>query len=97
MLCILRNEALTIFIHHNVFSVIDVIADKNGVTKIMNDSTGLQRIELNGFAKRHLEIWLLPLFIWLVFRPVLRPKLVPVVWGINTLLDGDTANFWEEI
>ena len=29
----------------------DVIADKNVVTKIMNKSTGLQRIELNGFAK----------------------------------------------
>ena len=31
----------------------DVIADKNVVTKIMNNYTGLQRIELNGFAKRH--------------------------------------------
>ena len=31
----------------------DVIADKNVVTKIMNNSTGLQRIELNGFSKRH--------------------------------------------
>ena len=31
----------------------DVIADKNVVTKIMNNSTGLQRIELNGFVKRH--------------------------------------------
>ena len=31
----------------------DVIADKNVVTKIMNKSTGLQRIELNGFDKRH--------------------------------------------
>ena len=31
----------------------DVIADKNVVTKIMNNSTGLQRIELNGFAKRY--------------------------------------------
>ena len=31
----------------------DVIADKTVVTKIMNKSTGLQRIELNGFAKRH--------------------------------------------
>ena len=57
----------------------DVIADKNVVTKIMNNSTGLQRIELNGFAKLHLENWLLPLCIWLVFRPVLRPRLVPVV------------------
>ena len=26
----------------------DVIADKNVVTKIMNNSNGLQRIELNG-------------------------------------------------
>ena len=31
----------------------DVIADKNVVTKIMKNFTGLQRIELNGFAKRH--------------------------------------------
>ena len=31
----------------------DVIADKNVVTKIMNNSTGLQHIELNGFSKRH--------------------------------------------
>ena len=31
----------------------DVIADKNVVTNIMNNSTGLQRIELNGFSKRH--------------------------------------------
>ena len=31
----------------------DVIADKKVVTKIMNNYTGLQRIELNGFAKRH--------------------------------------------
>ena len=36
------------------WTVNDVIADKNVVTKIMNNSTGLQRIELNGFAKRHL-------------------------------------------
>ena len=57
----------------------DVIADKNVVTKIMNNSTGLQRIELNGFAKRYLENWLLPLFIWLMFRSVLRRSLVTVV------------------
>ena len=44
-----------------VYFVNDVIADKNVVTKIMNNSTGLQRIELNGFAKRHLANWLLPL------------------------------------
>ena len=56
-----------------------VISDKNVITTIMHNSTGLQRIELNGFAKRHLENWLLPLCIWLVFRPVLRPRLVPVV------------------
>ena len=31
----------------------DVISDKNVVTKIMNNSIGLERIELNGFAKRH--------------------------------------------
>ena len=34
-------------------TVNDVISDKNVVTKIMNNSTGLQRIELNGFTKRH--------------------------------------------
>ena len=57
----------------------DVIADKNVVTKIMNNSTGLQRIELNVFAKLHLANWSLPLCIWLVFRPVLRPRLGPIV------------------
>ena len=57
----------------------DVIADKNVITKIMNNSTGLQRIKLNGFSKLHLANWLLPLFIWLVFRSVLRPRLVRVV------------------
>ena len=36
-------------------TVNDVIADKNVVTKIMNNSTGLKRIELNGFAKRQRE------------------------------------------
>ena len=56
-----------------------VIADKNVVTKIMNNYTGLQLIELNGFAKRHLVNWLLTLCIWLVFRPILRPRLVPDV------------------
>ena len=34
-------------------SVNDVIADKNAVTKIVNNSTGLQHIGFNGFAKRH--------------------------------------------
>ena len=34
-------------------AVNDVIADKNVVTRIMNNSTGLQRIELYGFSKRH--------------------------------------------
>ena len=62
-----------------VCRVNDVIADKNVVTKIMNNSTGLQRIGLNGFAKRHLANWLLPLCIWLVFRPVPRPRIVPIV------------------
>ena len=58
---------------------------KNVVTKIMNNYTGLQRIELNGFAKHHLENWLLHLCIWLVFRPVLRPRLVPVVYRFGVL------------
>ena len=31
----------------------DVIADENGVTKIMSKSTGLQHIGFNGFAKCH--------------------------------------------
>ena len=66
-------------VQFSVVIVIDVIDDKNVVTNITNNSTGLQRIELNGFAKRHLENWLLPLCIWLVFRSVLRPRLVPVV------------------
>ena len=30
-----------------------VIADENVVTKIMNNSTGFQHIEFNGFAKGH--------------------------------------------
>ena len=49
--------------HHKYIAIVvnDVIADKNVVTKIMNKSTGFQRIELNGFAKRHLANWLLPL------------------------------------
>ena len=29
--------------------------------------------------------WLLPLCIWLVFRPVLRPRLVPVVYRFGIL------------
>ena len=41
-------------VHHPRNGIVNyVIADKNVVTKIMNKSTGLQRIELNGFAKRH--------------------------------------------
>ena len=63
----------------------DVIADKNVVTKIMSNPTGLQHIGFNGFAKRHLENWLLPLYIWLVFRPVLRLRLVPVVYRFGVL------------
>ena len=40
----------TIFPRNNPIAIVnDVIADKNVVTKIMNNSTGLQRIELNGF------------------------------------------------
>ena len=73
-------------------SVNDVIADKNVVTKIMNNSTGLQRIELNGFSKTSLANWLLPLCIWLVFRPVLRPRLVPVFYRFGVLTDGDDNN-----
>ena len=37
-------------IHHIVD---DVISDKNFVTKIMSNSTGLQHIGFNGFAKHH--------------------------------------------
>ena len=36
-----------------VSTVNDVIADKNVVTKIMNNFTGLQHIEFIGFSKRH--------------------------------------------
>ena len=57
----------------------DVIADKNVVTKIISKSTGLQHIGFNGFSKMSLANWLLPLCIWLLFRPLLRPRLVPVV------------------
>ena len=32
--------------------------------------------------------WLLPLCIWLVFRPVLRPRLVPVVYRFGLLTKG---------
>ena len=39
----------------------DVIADKNVVTKIMNNSTGLQHIELNGLVKRHWKLVITPL------------------------------------
>ena len=34
--------------------------------------------------------WLLPLCIWLVFRPVLRPRLVPVVYRFGVLTVGPT-------
>ena len=40
---------------------VNVIADKNIVTKIMNKSTGLQRIELKGFAKYHWQTGYYPL------------------------------------
>ena len=43
------NKSLSLSLIH----VNDVIADKNAVTKIINNSTGLQRTELNGFSKRH--------------------------------------------
>ena len=51
----------------------------------MNNSTGLKHIELNGFCQTSLANWLLPLCIWLVFRPVLRPRLVPVVYQFGVL------------
>ena len=35
------------------YTVNNVIADKNVITNVMNKYPGLQRIELNGFAKRH--------------------------------------------
>ena len=41
------------FLRFSKICVNDVIADKNVVTKITNNYTGLKRIELNGFAKRH--------------------------------------------
>ena len=44
---------MVLFLVYRNINVNDVIADKNVVTKIMNNSTGFQRIELNGFAKRH--------------------------------------------
>ena len=62
-----------------IVTINEVIADKKVVTNIINNSTGLQRIELNGFTKCYFANLLLPLCIWLVFRPVLRPRLVPVV------------------
>ena len=34
---------------------------KNVITKIMNNSTGLQPIELNGFSKRHWQTAYYPL------------------------------------
>ena len=52
LMILLIHISLNLFL--KVFPFVnDVIADKNVVTKIMNNSTGLQRIELNGFAKRH--------------------------------------------
>ena len=68
-----------------VTTVNDVIADKNVVTKIMNNSTGLQRIELNGFAKRHCQTGYYLFCIWLVFSPVSRPRLVPIVFRFGVL------------
>ena len=60
-------------------TVNDVISDKNVVTKIMSNSTGLQHIGFNGFAKRHWQNGYYPVALWLVFGPLLRPSLVPVV------------------
>ena len=45
----------------------------------MSNSTGLQHIGFNGFAKRHLQTGYYPIALSLVFRPLLRPRLVPVV------------------
>ena len=42
-------------------SVNDVIADKNVVTNIMSNSTGLQHIGFNGFVKRHWKMVITPL------------------------------------
>ena len=56
---VIRRSHTGVFIFFNsapiiqFSNVIDVIGDKNVVTKILNNSTGFQRIELNGFAKRH--------------------------------------------
>ena len=65
--------------HFRYGGVNDVIADKNAVTKIMSKSTSLQHIGFNGFCQTSLANWLLPRCLWLVFRPLLRPMLVPVV------------------
>ena len=52
-MCLIAQVTITAIILRGDLCVNDVITDKNVVTKIMNNSTGLQRIELNGFAKRH--------------------------------------------
>ena len=41
----------------------DVIADKNVVTKIMNNSTGLQRIELKGLPNVIWQTGITPLLV----------------------------------
>ena len=54
-----------------------VIADKSVVTKIMNNSTGLQRIELNGFAKRHWKTG---------YYPFLYGWCLGLCWGLGLYL-----------
>ena len=50
---------------HIVAGVNDAISDTNVVTKIMNNSTGLQRIEFNGFAKHHWKTGYYPgAYVW---------------------------------
>ena len=63
---------------HNQSSYVnDVIADKNVVTEIMNDSTGLQHIELNGFAKRYWQTG---------YSPVAYGWCLGLFWGLGVYL-----------
>ena len=72
-----------------VTTVNDVIADKNVVTEITNKYTGLQRIELNGFAKRHWKIGYYPfVYGWcLGLCWVLGLYQFLPVWGIHKFVD----------
>ena len=46
-------------------SVNDIIADKNVVTEIMSNSTGLQHIGFNGFAKHRWKTGYYPVaYVW---------------------------------